>query len=149
MRAVVQRVRSASVEVAGQVVGAIGPGLLVLVGVGREDGPADVQYVAAKVKDLRVFEDAEGRMNRSVGDAGGAVLVVSQFTLYADARKGRRPSFDAAAPPDLARALCDDVVREVRAGGLRVETGVFQAHMRVTLENEGPVTILLDSGRMF
>jgi D-tyrosyl-tRNA(Tyr) deacylase len=149
MRAVVQRVRSASVEVAGQVVGAIGPGLLVFVGVGREDGPADVQYVAAKVKDLRVFEDAEGRMNRSVGDAGGAVLVVSQFTLYADARKGRRPSFDEAAPPDLARALCDDVVREVRAGGLRVETGVFQAHMRVTLENEGPVTILLDSGRMF
>ncbi len=149
MRAVVQRVRSASVEVAGQVVGAVGPGLLVFVAVGREDGPADVQYVAAKVKDLRVFEDAEGRMNRSVGEAGGAVLVVSQFTLYADARKGRRPSFDAAAPPDVARALCDDVVREVRAGGLRVETGVFQAHMRVTLENEGPVTILLDSRRTF
>lgn len=149
MRAVVQRVRAASVEVDGQVVGSIGGGLLVLVGVGRDDGPEDVRYVAGKVKDLRVFEDTDGKMNRAVGEAGGSVLVVSQFTLYADARKGRRPSFDAAAPPGLARALCDNVVQELRAAGLPVETGVFQAHMLVRLENDGPVTVLLDSGRAF
>lgn len=149
MRAVVQRVRAASVEVDGQVVAAIGPGLAVLLGVGRGDGPDDVQYVAGKIKDLRVFEDDGGKMNRSVAEARGAVLVVSQFTLYADARKGRRPSFDAAAPPDVARALCDDMVRELRTTALSVETGVFQAHMLVRLENDGPVTILLDSSRAF
>jgi D-tyrosyl-tRNA(Tyr) deacylase len=146
VRAVVQRVRSARVLVDGEVVGAIGPGLLALVGVAREDGPADVQFIATKLRDLRIFEDAEGKMNRSVGEAGGAILVVSQFTLFGDCRKGRRPSFDAAAPPALARALYEDVVRQLReTGAVPVETGAFQAHMQVELVNDGPVTLLLDS----
>lgn len=154
MRAVIQRVRSARVAVGGRVVSEIGPGLLVLIGVERGDGPDDVQYVAAKIRDMRIFED-EGdetgrkRLNRSVADIGGAVLVVSQFTLAADLRKGRRPSFDAAAPPEVARALYESVVRELRGLGLPVETGEFQAMMVVTLENDGPVTILLDSRRRF
>jgi D-tyrosyl-tRNA(Tyr) deacylase len=145
MRAVVQRVRYARVTVAGSVRGEIGHGLLVLVGVANEDGPADVQYIAGKVRDLRIFPDDAGRMNRSVVEAGGAVLVVSQFTLLADCRKGRRPSLDGAAPPPLAQALYDDVVRSLRADGLTVATGVFQADMDVELLNEGPVTMLLDS----
>lgn len=149
MRAVVQRVGEASVVVDGEVVGRSGPGLLALVGVARDDGPADAEYVASKLRDLRVFEDGEGRMNRSVADAGGTLLLVSQFTLLADARKGRRPSFDAAAPPDIARGLFDDVVRRLREAGLRVETGMFQATMQVHLVNDGPVTILLDSRRLF
>lgn len=152
MRAVLQRVRHARVEVDNRVVGAIGPGLLVLVGVERGDGPDDVAHIAGKVRDLRIFDDDGGddgkvRMNRAVGDIGGAVLVVSQFTLAADCRKGRRPSFDHAAAPDEARRLYDDVVTALRASGLPVETGEFQAAMRVTLENDGPVTFVLESRR--
>ncbi len=149
MRAVVQRVRFARVVVGGVVRGEIGRGLLVLVGVANDDGPADVQYVAGKIRDVRIFPDDQGRMNRSVGEIGGAVLVVSQFTLQADCRKGRRPSLDGAAPPGLAEALYEDVVRRLRADGLPVGTGVFQADMDVELLNDGPVTVLLDSRRTF
>lgn len=149
MRAVVQRVRSAGVTVGGQITGAIGPGLLVFVGVARGDDAADVAYVAAKIRDLRIFPDADGRMNRSVVESGGAVLLVSQFTLQADCRKGRRPSFDAAAAPAEAQPLYEQVVRAVRGLGLTVETGVFQADMEVALVNDGPVTLLLDSRRLF
>ena len=149
MRAVVQRVTSASVDVEGRRVAGIDQGLLVLVGVGRDDGPADVSYIAGKVRELRVFEDEAGKMNRSVTDAGASVLLVSQFTLYGDCRKGRRPSFDSAARPDIARALYEDVAGELRSSGVIVETGVFQAHMAVQLVNDGPVTVLLDSGRLF
>jgi D-aminoacyl-tRNA deacylase len=152
MRAVLQRVRHARVEVDARVVGAIGPGLLVLVGVERGDGPDDVAHIAGKIRDLRIFDDEGGddgkvRMNRAVGDIGGAVLVVSQFTLAAECRKGRRPSFDHAAAPDDARRLYEDVVAALRASGLPVETGEFQAAMRVTLENDGPVTFVLESRR--
>lgn len=154
MRAVVQRVASARVSVGGRVTGEIGPGLLVFVGVEQGDGAGDVSYIAAKVRDLRIFED-EGddtgrkRMNRSVADVGGGVLVVSQFTLSGDARNGRRPSFTAAAAPDVARSLYESVVRELQAGGLLVATGEFQAMMQVALVNDGPVTILLDSRKLF
>jgi D-tyrosyl-tRNA(Tyr) deacylase len=154
VRAVVQRVSSARVSVGSRVTGEIGPGLLVLVGVEQRDGPADVAYIAGKIRELRIFED-EGdehgrkRMNRSVVDVGGRVLVVSQFTLSGDARNGRRPSFVTAASPELARALYEQVVRELRGGGVGVETGEFQAMMQVSLVNEGPVTILLDSRKTF
>jgi D-aminoacyl-tRNA deacylase len=150
VRAVIQRVRSARVTVGDRVTGAIGHGLVALVGVDKEDTSADVEYIAAKIRDLRIFDD-EGddagrkRMNRSVVDVRGSVLVVSQFTLCADVRRGRRPSFDDAAPPEIARALYEDVVRALRSGGLPVETGEFQAMMVVALENDGPVTILIDS----
>lgn len=152
MRAVLQRVRHARVEVDDRVVGAIGPGLLVLVGVERGDGPDDVAHIAGKIRDLRIFDDEGGddgkvRMNLAVGDIGGAVLLVSQFTLAADCRKGRRPSFDHAAAPDDARRLYEDVVAALRAAGMPVETGEFQAAMRVTLENDGPVTFVLESRR--
>jgi D-tyrosyl-tRNA(Tyr) deacylase len=156
VRAVVQRVSSAAVAVvdgaAERETGRIARGLMVLLGVEREDGPADVQYIAGKIRDLRVFEDPGDparSFDRSVKDVGGAVLVVSQFTLAADCRKGRRPAFDAAAPPQLARPLYEDVVRELRASGLTVATGEFQAMMRVALVNDGPVTLLLDSRRGF
>ncbi len=149
MRAVVQRVSRARVLVEEKPVGEIGHGLLVLIGVATDDGPDDVRYVAEKVKDLRVFDDAAGKMNLSIGDVGGAVLAVSQFTLYGDCRKGRRPSWDAAAPAPVARAMYDDVVRAMRAAGLNVTTGVFQARMSVELVNDGPVTLLLDSRRQF
>ena len=149
MRAVVQRVKSASVTVGAEVAGRIESGLLVFVGVAPGDGPADLDYIAAKIRDLRIFPDDQGRMNRSVVETGGAVLVVSQFTLLADSRKGRRPSFDGAAPPPLAESLYQGLVRKLRDDGLRVETGVFQAHMDVALVNDGPVTMLLDSGRIF
>lgn len=149
MRAVVQRVSSASVTVAERVTGEIGPGLLVLLGVEQGDGPADLQYIASKLRDLRIFADDDGKMNRSVLDVQGSVLVVSQFTLSGDARNGRRPSFAAAAPPQVARALYEEVVRELAASGLRVATGEFQAMMQVSLVNDGPVTILLDSRKTF
>jgi D-tyrosyl-tRNA(Tyr) deacylase len=152
MKAVVQRVASASVTVGDRTVGAITKGLLVLVGVEREDGPADVQYISSKVRDLRVFDGPDGStrgFDQSVVDAGGAVLVVSQFTLAADCRKGRRPSFDDAAAPQVARPLYEDVVRELRSAGLTVETGEFQAMMQVSLVNDGPVTLLLDSRKQF
>jgi D-aminoacyl-tRNA deacylase len=149
VRTVVQRVSSASVSVSGRVAGRIGPGLLVLIGVAAGDGEADSEYTASKIRNLRVFADEHGKMNRSVAEAGGAVLAVSQFTLLGDARKGRRPAFDGAAAPERARALYEDVVARLRAGGLEVHTGVFQAHMSVEMVNEGPVTILLDSRRLF
>jgi D-tyrosyl-tRNA(Tyr) deacylase len=148
MRAVVQRVTRAKVTVGAEVAGEIGHGLLAFVGVANEDGPADVHYITGKIRGLRVFPDEAGRMNRSVVDAGGALLVVSQFTLQADCRKGRRPSLDGAAPPALAQALYDEVVRTLRDSGLRVEAGVFQADMQVELVNDGPVTILLDSTKI-
>lgn len=149
MRAVVQRVSRAAVRVDGAVTGEIAAGLLVFVGVANEDGPADVEYIAAKVRDLRIFPDEAGRMNRSVVETGGQALVVSQFTLAGDCRRGRRPSFAGAAPPALANALYEDVVRRLRGSGLIVATGVFQAHMEVELINEGPVTFVLDSRRDF
>ena len=150
MRAVLQRVSEARVRVRDRVAGEIGAGLLVLLGIGRGDTGDDVRYVAAKIRDARLFESEGGKlMDRSVLETGGAVLVVSQFTLYGDMRKGRRPSFDAAAPPDLARSLYEDLVRELRAVPLPVATGEFQAMMRVELVNDGPVTVLIDSARGF
>ena len=149
MRAVVQRVRSASVVVDAQVVGRIDAGLLVFVGVAPDDGPDDVRYVASKILELRIFADEAGRMNRSVVETSGSVLVVSQFTLLGDARKGRRPSFDRAAPPPLAEALYLDLVHALQQAGVTVATGVFRAHMDVELINDGPVTMLLDSRRLF
>ena len=149
MRAVLQRVSSASVTVDSRQVGAIGAGLLVFVGVEQGDEAADVAFVAGKVRDLRVFEDDRGRLNRSVVEAGGSVLVISQFTLLGDCRRGRRPSFDAAAPPDAARRVYEEVVEQLRRDGLPVETGEFQAMMDVALVNDGPVTLLLDSRRRF
>lgn len=149
MRAVVQRVSRAKVTVDGSTAGEIAAGLLVLVGVANDDGPADVEYIATKTRDLRIFPDDEGRMNRSVVDSGGALLIVSQFTLHGDCRKGRRPSFDGAAAAPLARALYEDLVRQLRDGGLTVATGTFQARMDVELVNDGPVTMLLDSRKTF
>jgi len=149
MRAAVQRVSRAKVTIAGQVTSEIGPGLLVLLGVGKTDSRVEAEYLAEKIIGLRIFEDAEGKMNRSVVEAGGAILVVSQFTLYGDVRRGKRPSFDAAAPPDQARELYDYFVQQVRSAGLRCETGRFQEMMSVELVNEGPVTILLDSSKGF
>jgi len=149
MRAVVQRVRRATVSVDGEIHGQIGSGILLFVGVAGGDGPGDVEYIAGKTRDLRIFPDADGRMNRSVAESGGSVLVVSQFTLQGDCRKGRRPSFDLAAPGPVARALYDDVVRALKESGLEVRTGVFQAHMDVELVNDGPVTLLLDSRKEF
>ena len=150
MRAVVQRVTSARVLVDGRVVGEIGRGLLVLIGVARDDTPIDVTATATKVRELRVFESPDGKpMDQSVTAVGGAILVVSQFTLYGDVRKGRRPSFDAAAPPAEARAIYEAFVRELRSAGVPVSTGEFQAMMQVELTNDGPVTILIDSRRTF
>jgi D-tyrosyl-tRNA(Tyr) deacylase len=149
MRAVVQRVSRARVTVAGEVTGEIGRGLVVLLGVAHPDTNADADYLCDKITGLRIFEDDAGKMNLSVGEVGGAVLVVSQFTLYGDVRRGKRPSFDAAARPELANQLYEYFVECVRASGLRCETGRFQAMMDVDLLNEGPVTILLDSGKTF
>jgi D-tyrosyl-tRNA(Tyr) deacylase len=149
MRAVVQRVSRAQVTVNGEIAGKIGLGLLLLLGVGRDDGEADATYLAEKIAGLRVFEDAQGKMNRSVQDVGGSVLAVSQFTLYGDVRRGKRPSFDAAAPPEKARQLYEFFVEQIRAAGLPCETGRFQEMMKVDLVNEGPVTILLDSQKAF
>jgi D-tyrosyl-tRNA(Tyr) deacylase len=149
MRAVVQRVSRARVTVDAQVVGEIGLGLLVLLGVGKADEEAGADYLTEKIIGLRIFEDDGGRMNRSVVDVGGAVLVVSQFTLYGDARKGKRPSFDDAAAPARARELYEHFVGRIRTSGVRCEAGRFQEMMSVELVNEGPVTILLDSGKGF
>ena len=150
MRAVVQRVTSARVLVDGRVAGEIGRGLLVLLGVGRDDTGVDAAYTATKVRELRVFENGAGKpMDQSVAAVGGAILVVSQFTLYGDVRRGRRPSFDAAAPPEQARGLYGAFVRELRAAGIAVSTGEFQAMMQVELVNDGPVTILVESRRTF
>lgn len=149
MRAVVQRVSSASVTVNDEVIGSIGRGFLVLLGIGEDDSEADVIYLAGKVAGLRVFEDETGRMNLTLADVGGAVLAVSQFTLFGDCRKGRRPSFIAAARPEKANPLYEAFVAELRGQGLSVETGRFQAHMDVSLVNDGPVTLLLDSRKAF
>jgi D-tyrosyl-tRNA(Tyr) deacylase len=149
MRAAVQRVSRAKVTVNDWISGEIGLGLLVLLGVGHEDTEADATYLAEKIAGLRIFEDHDGKMNRSVQDAGGSVLAVSQFTLYGDVRRGKRPSFDAAAPPEHARRMYEFFVERIRASGLRCETGRFQEMMQVELVNEGPVTILLDSAKAF
>jgi D-tyrosyl-tRNA(Tyr) deacylase len=145
VRAVIQRVTSASVTVDGRVNGKIGAGLLVLLGVSRTDNQEAAPYLAEKIANLRIFSDEAGKMNRSLLDTGGAALVVSQFTLYGDTRGGRRPSYIQAAPPEEAARLYEEFVRNMRALGVAVETGVFQAHMQVELVNDGPVTILLDS----
>ena len=149
MRAVIQRVERASVSVEGEIRGQIGAGFLVLIGVEEGDGDADFRYIAEKVPNLRVFEDEQGKMNRSLLDVGGEVLAVSQFTLLGDARGGRRPSFITAARPETADPMYERLVADWRARGIRVETGVFGAHMNVSLVNDGPVTILLDSRRRF
>lgn len=149
MRAVVTRVREARVDIDGETVGAIGVGLLVLLGVGIEDEQADARYLAQKVVGLRIFQDDAGAMNRALSDVGGSVLAVSQFTLFGDVRKGRRPSFITAAPPEIGRDLYERFVQEVRALGVQVETGRFGAMMDVVSTNSGPVTILLDSRRLF
>lgn len=145
MKAIVQRVTSASVEVDGTVVGQIGSGLLVLLGVAKGDGEADCRYLVEKLRTFRIFSDEQGKMNRSLVDVGGSVLLVSQFTLLGSTVNGRRPSFDDAAPPDVARRLYEQVVADLRTAGTLVETGVFGAHMRVALVNDGPVTFVLDS----
>ena len=149
MRAVVQRVSRARVTVSNEVSGEIGRGLLVLLGVAHEDAEADADYLAEKIVGLRIFEDSGGKMNLSLREAAGSVLVVSQFTLYGDVRRGKRPSFEAAAPPEKARILYQHFVERIRAAGLRCETGKFQETMQVELVNDGPVTILLDSSKVF
>jgi len=149
MRAVVQRVTQARVEVGNEVVGAIDRGLLVLLGVAQGDTSADARYLAEKTAGLRIFEDAAGKMNLALNEVGGAVLAVSQFTLLGDCRKGRRPGFTDAAPPELADSLYNAYVATLRAEGLSVATGVFRAEMQVHLINDGPVTLLLDSRKSF
>jgi D-aminoacyl-tRNA deacylase len=149
MRAVIQRVSRARVTVDGRVTGEIDAGLVVLVAVGREDSAETAASMAEKIAHLRIFNDDQGKMNRSLLDTGGAILAVSQFTLYGDARGQRRPSFIQAAPPDQGKALYEEFVCALKALGMRVETGVFQAHMSVELANDGPVTILLDSTKLF
>jgi D-tyrosyl-tRNA(Tyr) deacylase len=149
MRAVVQRVTDARVEVAGEAVGKIGAGFLVLLGIARDDANTDADYLADKTVNLRVFDDDEGKMNRSLLETGGAMLVVSQFTLYGDVRRGRRPSYSDAAEPEKANQLYEYFVDRVRSFGVKVESGVFQAMMKVSLTNDGPVTILLDSRKLF
>lgn len=145
MKALIQRVTRASVTVAGETVGKIGPGLVVLVGVASEDSAKDALYLADKAIGLRIFPDSDGKFNLSLQDTGGSLLAVSQFTLLADSKKGRRPSFTRAAPPDQAELLFNLFVENCRRSGLRVETGRFQTHMLVEIHNDGPVTILLDS----
>ena len=149
MRAVVQRVSRAAVRVGGRQVARIGPGLVILLGVAERDDGADADYIAGKIAGLRIFDDAEGRLNLSVRDCGGSVLLVSQFTLYGDCRKGRRPSFTRAAPPEAARELYEQVAGKLRDAGLDVQTGRFREEMHVELVNHGPVTVLLDSEKTF
>jgi D-tyrosyl-tRNA(Tyr) deacylase len=145
MRVVLQRVTRAKVEVDGAVTGEIGAGLLALLGVAKADTAADAEFLAGKIAGLRIFPDDAGKMNRSLLQAGGAMLAVSQFTLYGDCRKGRRPSFDLAAPAEQARVLYEHFVAALRRSGVRVETGIFQAHMAVSLVNDGPVTLIVES----
>lgn len=149
MRAVIQRVKKAEVRVDSQAVARVGAGLLVLLGIGKEDSLEKAELFAEKVVNLRIFDDEQGRMNRSISETKGGLLCVSQFTLYGDCRKGRRPSYDRAAPPDIARGLYEAFVAAVRARGITVGTGQFQAMMEVELVNDGPVTLLLDSERVF
>ncbi|MDO5435367.1 MAG: D-aminoacyl-tRNA deacylase [Clostridia bacterium] len=149
MRCVVQRVTEASVSTGGETVGAIGNGLMVLIGVSAEDTDKDLQYMTDKVPNLRIFDDENGVMNRSLKDAGGSILAVSQFTLYGDARGGRRPSYIRAAGPEPANELYEKLVASWRAQGIHVETGRFRTEMKVSLVNDGPVTILLDSAKLF
>ncbi|HEX2947966.1 MAG TPA: D-aminoacyl-tRNA deacylase [Armatimonadota bacterium] len=149
MRAVIQRVSQAQVTVAGDVVGAVGTGFLVLLGIGQGDNKADADYLADKIAHLRIFEDEQEKMNLSLQDVGGGALVISQFTLYGDARKGRRPSFTDAAPPAEANRLYEYFCERLASHGIPVSRGIFQAHMSVTLTNEGPVTMLLDSTKLF
>ena len=149
MRAVIQRVSRAKVRVGEEIVGKIGPGIVVLVGVSKIDTKADADYLATKITGLRIFEDENGKMNLSLADTGGSVLAISQFTLYGDIRRGKRPSFDQAAAPEIASELYQYLVSRMREFGLRCETGRFQAMMQVELVNDGPVTILLDSKRAF
>lgn len=149
MRCVVQRVSRASVTVEGQTIGKIDKGLLVLVGIGQEDGEKDLKWMGDKLTGLRIFEDEEGKFNLSVADIQGELLLVSQFTLFADCRKGKRPSFSDAAPPILARELFENLVNYLRTNGFKVETGEFQANMDVGLINQGPVTVMLDSKKNF
>jgi D-tyrosyl-tRNA(Tyr) deacylase len=149
MRAVVQRVTRASVTVAGEIVGEIGTGLVVLVGIGRDDTKVEAAYLVDKITNLRIFDDDEGRMNVSVKDVGGALLIISQFTLYGDVRRGLRPSWSDAAPPEVAEPLYEFFVRQARTAIENVASGRFQAMMQVELINDGPVTILLDSKRLF
>lgn len=149
MRCVIQRVTEASVTVDGDVIGKIGRGYMILIGVSAEDGDKDVKYMADKVPNLRIFEDEDGKMNRSILDVGGEILAVSQFTLYGDARGGRRPSFSTAARPEMANELYEKLVEAWRAQGLHVETGRFRAEMQVALVNDGPVTLLMDSAKTF
>ncbi|MGB9698635.1 MAG: D-aminoacyl-tRNA deacylase [Thermodesulfobacteriota bacterium] len=149
MRAVIQRVSQAKVKVSGNIVGEIGPGLLVFLGIGKEDTSADADYLLEKIINLRIFEDEAGKFNLSLLDWAGEIMVVSQFTLYADCRQGRRPSFTAAAPAEMARSLYDFFLERARQKGLRVAAGIFQARMEIELTNVGPVTILLDSSKNF
>jgi len=149
VRAVIQRVTSARVNIDGQEYSRIGIGLLVLIGVEKEDTIEDGEMLARRIVELRIFEDDAGKMNRSIADAGGQILAVSQFTLLGDCRRGRRPSFDPAAPPDVARELYQKFVEQITALGIRVKTGVFQAMMDIELTNQGPVTFILDSRKRF
>jgi len=145
MRAVIQRVKSAEVDVEGRLTGKIGRGLLVFIGVGKRDGQPDLSYMASKIPDLRIFEDSSGKFNLSLRDIKGEILIVSQFTLYGDCRKGRRPSFTDAEDPQVAKTLYEEFVSAIKAVGIPVQTGEFQAKMEVHLINDGPVTLLLDS----
>lgn len=149
MRAVIQRVKEARVEVEGEVVGRIGEGILLFLGIRKDDAPDDIKYLVEKVLGLRMFDDNAGKMNLSIAEVGGEILIVSQFTLYGDCRKGRRPSFDEAASPDMAEKLYGIFVEEVKKRGINVQTGRFRALMDIHLINSGPVTILLDSRRVF
>jgi D-aminoacyl-tRNA deacylase len=149
MRAVIQRVRRARVRVDGRTVGEIGTGMVVLLGIAKGDGVEAAQHLAEKTANLRIFDDGEGKMNLSLLESGGAALVVSQFTLYGDVRRGRRPGFERAAPPGEANPIYQEYVAHLKSLGIAVETGIFQALMVVEIENEGPVTILLDSEKIF
>jgi D-aminoacyl-tRNA deacylase len=149
MRAVIQRVKSAAVTVDGEIVGQVDKGLVVLVGVAKDDGPADVEYMAKKIANLRIFPDQDRLLHFTTAEVGGGVLVVSQFTVFGDCRKGRRPSFDQSAPPELAEKLYEDLVAALVGLGLPVATGRFRAMMEVSLVNDGPVTLLVDSKKLF